>query len=186
MNVFIKMFDDKLVIESPGGFPPTVTPENIYGAHHPRNPHLMDAMFYLDFVKEHGEGARRIRDTMAKSNLPFPEFKQTETGTGATSVRVTLRNNAKQRTQWVDSDLVKLLGETVLKTLSEDERRILNSVMEHRKINVCECLRLVPRLPKWHAADKLLKSMVNKGYLVRIYKRPRDPHGHYARHVTPI
>jgi len=33
--IFIKMFDDKLVIESPGGFPPTVTPQNIYESHHP-------------------------------------------------------------------------------------------------------------------------------------------------------
>lgn len=31
MNIFVKMFDDKLIIESPGGFPPFVTPENIYG-----------------------------------------------------------------------------------------------------------------------------------------------------------
>ena len=38
MNIFVKMFDDKLVIESPGGFPPLITPENIYGAHSPRNP----------------------------------------------------------------------------------------------------------------------------------------------------
>ena len=29
MNIFVKMFDDRLVIESPGGFPPFVTPENI-------------------------------------------------------------------------------------------------------------------------------------------------------------
>jgi ATP-dependent DNA helicase RecG len=32
MNMFVKMFDDRLVIESPGGFPPLVTPENIYDA----------------------------------------------------------------------------------------------------------------------------------------------------------
>jgi ATP-dependent DNA helicase RecG len=59
MNVFVKMFDDKLVIESPGGFPPLVTPENIYTSHHPRNPTLMRAMFYLGLVKEHAEGTKR-------------------------------------------------------------------------------------------------------------------------------
>lgn len=63
MNIFVKMFDDKLVIESPGGFPPLVTPENIYTMHHPRNPTLMRAMFYLDLVKgafrRHKKNARR-------------------------------------------------------------------------------------------------------------------------------
>jgi len=61
MNIFVKMFDDKLVIESPGGFPPSVTPENIYVSHQPRNPTLMRAMFYMGLVKEHAEGTKRMR-----------------------------------------------------------------------------------------------------------------------------
>lgn len=61
MNIFVKMFDDKLVIESPGGFPPLVTPENIYDSHNPRNPTLMRAMFYMGLVKEHAEGTKRMR-----------------------------------------------------------------------------------------------------------------------------
>src|SRR5271157_4220975 len=74
MNIFIKMFDDRLVIESPGGFPAHVTPENIYEVHHPRNPHLMGAMLHLDFVKAANEGTRRMRETMKEMNLPLPEF----------------------------------------------------------------------------------------------------------------
>ncbi len=65
MNIFIKMFDDRLVIESPGAFPPFVTPDNIYDSHHPRNPHLMNALYFLDFVKCANEGTRRMRDMMA-------------------------------------------------------------------------------------------------------------------------
>jgi ATP-dependent DNA helicase RecG len=51
MNIFVKMFLDRVVIESPGAFPPPVTPESIYDMHLPRNPALMDAMKYLDFVQ---------------------------------------------------------------------------------------------------------------------------------------
>ena len=51
MNIFIRMFDDRLEIESPGGFPPLVTPENIYYTEHPRNPFLFNAMFYLKLVR---------------------------------------------------------------------------------------------------------------------------------------
>ena len=165
MNIFIKMFDDRIIIDSPGGFPPSITPANIYGAHHPRNPHLMDAMFYLDLVKEHGEGTRRMRDTMSGMNLPLPEFKQTETGTGAATVRVTLRNNLKQRRFWIDTDVTKVLGESLVKTLTTDERSVLNFVVVNGRINVSQCQRQVRSIARWHSAKKLLMKMVNKGLL---------------------
>ena len=40
MNIFVKMFEDKMVIESPGGFMPPTTADSIYDAHNPRNPIL--------------------------------------------------------------------------------------------------------------------------------------------------
>src|SRR5262249_40899218 len=40
--IFIKMFDDHLVVENPGGFMPSITPDNFY--HKPRNPFLMFAL----------------------------------------------------------------------------------------------------------------------------------------------
>jgi len=181
MNIFVKMFDDKLVVESPGGFPPTITPENIIGAHSPRNPHLMDAMFYLDLVKEHGEGTRRMRDTMVEMNLPQPEFRQTETVTGAASVRVTLRNNVKQRKVWVDADVAKVIGDALASQLGPDERRVLNFVVEHKRINVSECLRLEPELKYWHNAKRLLSKMTKRGLLRHNHnpKLTRDSHAYY-------
>ncbi len=38
MHITVEMFYDRLVIESPGAFPPFVTPENIYDTQHARNP----------------------------------------------------------------------------------------------------------------------------------------------------
>jgi len=90
MNIFIKMFDDRLVIESPGGFPPFVTPQNIYETHNPRNPCLMDALYYLKLVKCAAEGTKRIRKEMRDMDLPEPEFKQDNISN--TLVRVTLRD----------------------------------------------------------------------------------------------
>ena len=55
-NIFIRMFDDRLTVESPGGFPPLVTSENIYEVHHRRNWWLMDALFFLDYVQCENEG----------------------------------------------------------------------------------------------------------------------------------
>ena len=171
MNVFIKMFDDKLVIESPGGFPPLVTPENIYNVHHPRNPTLMHAMFYLDLVKEHAEGTKRMRDDMAGMRLPPPEFRQIESGHGYAQVIVTLRNHIQQRRMWVDADASKVLGNAIAKNLNADEKRIVNFIAENGSINVTQCHRLIATTKKWHAAKRVLQKMVDRGLL---------RHGHSA------
>lgn len=164
-NIFVKMFDDRLVIESPGGFPPTVTPENIYDVHHPRNPNVMEALRYLDFVKCHNEGTRRMRDTMAEHKLPTPEFQQKASSAGYYTVRVTLRNNVKQRKAWVDSALRDVVGEPILKSLRENERIVMNFVCENGSINVSECQRLLS-LKRWHNAKVLLMGLVKRKLLL--------------------
>ena len=181
MNIFIKMFDDKLVIESPGGFPPLVTPDNIYSMHHPRNPTLMRAMFYMCLVKEHAEGTKRMRDSMRGMSLPPPVFEQTQSGMGGAMVRVTLRNHIKQRKVWVDSDVSGLLGEALSRNLSLEEKRVLNFVAEHGKINVTQCHRLIPSLAKWHSAKRLLMKLVEKGILKQVHSGVlRDNRSHFV------
>ena len=181
MNIFVKMFDDKLVIESPGGFPPLVTPENIYTMHHPRNPTLMRAMFYMGLVKEHAEGTKRMRDTMKELKLPAPIFEQTQSGIGSAAVRVTLRNEIKQRKVWVDSDVTSLLGEALSRNLSSEEKRVLNFVAEYGTINVTQCHRLIPNLAKWHSAKRLLMKLVDKGLLKQVHSAViRDNKAHFV------
>ena len=182
MNVFVKMFDDKLVIESPGGFPPLVTPENIYVSHHPRNPTLMRAMFYMGLVKEHSEGTKRMRDTMEGMNLPPPKFEQVESGIGFSQVRVTLRNHIKQRTVWIDKDVTQILGDNLASNLTTDEKKVLNFVAEHGKINVTQCHRLITTIGKWHAAKRLLLQLVEKKLLVHVHSESveRDAKAHFV------
>jgi ATP-dependent DNA helicase RecG len=177
MNIFVKMFDDRLVIESPGPLPPFVTPENIYEMHSPRNPNLMEAMFYLKFVKAAHEGTRRIRDTMAAMNLPKPEFQVI----GSASVRVTLRNNKKQRKAWIDAEASAVIGETLARALSGDEKRIINFIAEHGEISVSQVQRLTSKT-NWPAARKLLTGMVTKGILEHKKRSTmdRDPRARYV------
>jgi ATP-dependent DNA helicase RecG len=177
MNVFVKMFDDRLVIESPGGFPPLVTPENIYNVHHPRNPYLMDAMLYLDFVKAANEGTRRMRDTMSAMNLPLPEFAEKDQGYAV--VKVTLRNNTKQRKVWVDSDATAVVGEALSKQLSQHELRVINWIAENKSINVSQVQRLTEK--SWPGARKLLERLVERGILEEIRRSwlQRDPQAHF-------
>jgi ATP-dependent DNA helicase RecG len=163
MNVFVRMYDDKLVIESPGGFPPNVTPETIYTTHSPRNPHLMNAMYFMQFVKAHNEGTRRMRQSMEESNLPQPIFEQKEIASGFNSVRVTLRNNIKLRKLWVDSEAAIGLTPESMRQLTPMQLRVLNYVAEHGSINVIQAQRLGTK--RWQAAKKFLMEMVAHGLL---------------------
>jgi ATP-dependent DNA helicase RecG len=176
MVTFVKMFDDRLLIESPGGFPPFVTPENIYESHHPRNPQLMNALKYLQFVKCANEGTRRMRDTMKSNNLPSPDFLQRDSvGTGHSLVRVVLRNDIKHRRVWVDQDASKIIGEAKAKDLTEQEHRAVNFVAEHGGISVSELQRLTGL--HWPASKKLLMKLVKAKILRHVHKPGggRDP-----------
>lgn len=182
MNIFIKMFDDRLVIESPGGFPAHVTPENIYEVHHPRNPHLMNAMFHLNFVKAANEGTRRMRQMMKEMNLPSPEFEVRGAEHSYPFVRVVLRNNIKQRKIWIDAEVTALVAEKIVGELSDGEKRVINWVAENGSINVSQAQRLTDR--SWPSANTLLKKLAQKSILTHVHKKhgrkgERDPQAHY-------
>lgn len=182
MPIFVKMFDDRLVIESPGPFPPFVTPKNIYEMHHPRNPMLMDAMFYLDYVKCAHEGTRRIRDTMAEMRLPAPEFCQNQTEVGNAIVRVILRNNIKQRRAWIDRDVSKIVSEAIASDFSELEIRAVNWAAEHDRITVSDANKLLNIT--WQGAKRLLFGLAQRKVFQYIRFRPyekntRDPKAYF-------
>lgn len=178
MHIVIKMFDDRLEVESPGGFPPLVTPKNIYEMHVPRNPHLMDAMFYLKFVLCAHEGTRRIRESMQRLGLPAPVF--TETTSTAAFVKVILKNDVEHRRQFVDSDAFMVLGETLSSSLDEYERRIVNYIAEYSTINVTEAAQLGGR--RWQAAKKVLMGLAGRNILDHVHSRDveRDAHAYFT------
>jgi ATP-dependent DNA helicase RecG len=117
-----------------------------------------------------------------------PLFEQVQSGSGFSAVHVTLRNHIKQRKVWIDTDVSSVLGEALAKNLSSEEKRVLNFVAEHGKINVVQCHRIIPSLAKWHAAKKLLQQLVDKGLLARVHSDTvvRDARSHYVLPATFI
>ena len=178
MHITIKMFDDRLEIESPGGFPPLVNPDNIYEMHVPRNPHLMDALFYMKYVQAANEGTRRIRDSMEKLGLPAPLFRQTQAN--AANVRVTLRNDIEHRKAFVDSDAFMVLGPTLSASLNEYEKRVVNHLAERGTINVTEAARIGGK--RWQAAKKVLAGLMARGILDHVHSATveRDANAYFV------
>jgi len=161
MNIFVKMFSDKLVVESPGGFLPPTTAETIYDSHNPRNPYIMEALFYLEYVHCAYEGTRRMRDTMAANSLPPPEFSQKEMGTH--QVHVVLKNDVEHRKTFIDANAAGLIGQTVWNTLTEPEKMLINFVGEHGKISVTDAVRLTDKA--WKEAKAILLGLVDRKIL---------------------
>lgn len=175
--IFVRMFDDRIEVESPGGFMPQITPETIVGTHRPRNPFVMRSLREFGEVRCISEGTRRMVAEMSAANLPPPEFKQSQSDN--LSVICILRNNIKDRSNSLDSDAYQKLGQAIAFSLSPDERKIVNYLMEHGKINVSGALRILSTT-RWHTARAVLTNLEQRGILDYISSgKARDAHSHY-------
>ena len=77
-EIQIKMFDDRLVFESPGKLPGQVKPNNIRHTHFSRNPKIAAFLKAYHFVKEFGEGFDRICREQETNGAKVPSFRTDE------------------------------------------------------------------------------------------------------------
>lgn len=175
--IFVRMFDDRIEVESPGGFMPQITPETIVGTHRPRNPFVMRSLREFGEVRCISEGTRRMVADMKTANLPPPEFRQVQRDN--LSVICTIRNNISDRSNSLDSDAYKKLGQSVAFSLNIEERKIINYLIEHGKISVSGALRIVSTT-RWHTARTMLRNLEERGILDYVSSgKPRDAHSYY-------
>ena len=73
-KVTLRMFDDRLEVESPGGLAGPVTLENLGQKRYSRNPLLTRLMYEMRLVEEMGTGIRRMRRALADIGSPPPSF----------------------------------------------------------------------------------------------------------------
>lgn len=175
-EISIKLFDDRMEVESPGGFVPPVNESTIYVTRAARNPHLMDALRVLGYVRMAREGTRRIRESMKEWQLPEPIFRQ-EAVNGVV-VKVTLMNDHATRKRATDADVASFFGVDMWRRLSEHEIQIAAHVFRNETVQVSEAQRLTGRT--WGTSKKDLDRLVNKGVLEFVPgEYTRDPKAHY-------
>ena len=73
-DIQIKMFDDRLEVDSPGSFAGGVKTDNIRYTHFSRNPKIAGFLKDYGYVKEYGEGVDRMCRELEAIGLPDPEF----------------------------------------------------------------------------------------------------------------
>ncbi len=129
-NIFARMFNDHIEVESPGNLPGIVTEENIYKENFPRNPILMQGLLYLGYVKSASEGIDRIREEMINLGLPDPELQNDKK---AVLFKMILRNNTEKRLVKSDLEDMKELNQEILKDLKENEKKIIYYLVKNKR-----------------------------------------------------
>lgn len=85
-SIFIRQYRDRLVIESPGGFPPGISLDNILNRQLPRNRRIAEILALCGLVERSGQGMNLIYELSIKEAKQLPDF----TGTDADFVCITL------------------------------------------------------------------------------------------------
>ena len=110
------MFDNRIVVESPGSLPGLVRLNNIRNVHFSRNPKIAGLLKDYKYVKEFGEGVDRMCNEMVELGLSEPEFS-----TVAFMTKVLISNN-------------KDSNDTINDTLNTTERKVLSEIYNDQKI----------------------------------------------------
>ena len=145
-DIQIKMFDDRLVVESPGTLPGLVRINNIRNMHFSRNPVIARYLRDYKFVRELGEGVDRMYQEMFEAGLPAPEYKVKDFMT-----ILTIRKIHKQNMTDIVGSLEKDL-ETNLETdlekydyldLSDNQKKIVALIIKDSKITQKQLAKVI-------------------------------------------
>ena len=125
-EIQIKMFDDRLVFESPGKLPGQVKPNNIRHTHFSRNPKIAAYLKAYHFVKEFGEGFDRICREQEANGANAPSFRTDEFILKITVPKVTENVN-------VNVAKVNENGQKVDEKVNENDMKVTVKVNANRQ-----------------------------------------------------
>jgi ATP-dependent DNA helicase RecG len=125
-SVFIRQYRDRLVVESPGGFPLGVTINNILDRQSPRNRRIAEIFALCGLVERSGQGMNLIYELSIKEAKSLPEFK----GTDEHFVCITLNGLVLDKKMLA---LISKIGNERLETLSTDDFLVINILFHQHK-----------------------------------------------------
>ncbi|WP_353167826.1 ATP-binding protein [Flavobacterium sp.] len=126
-SVYIKHFDNRLEISNSGPLPAQVTIENIKTERFARNPRVARVLEDIGYVRQLNEGVSRIYESMEKSMLSTPEYKE-ENG----NVYLILRNKISEHSKTIHDSIIEKIEEN-WKTYNETQKNILNYLFLNHK-----------------------------------------------------
>lgn len=171
--IYIKHFDDRLEISNSGPLPAQVNVENIRTERFSRNPRIARALEDMGFVRQLNEGVSRIYQSMEKSMLSTPEYKE-KNG----NVYLTLRNKVSKHTKTISDAILKTVQENWA-NYNDTQKRILQHLFYHNQATVMELVE-VTGIHKKNVRLYLKQFIDNDDILVRLSEKQRDKNAKYA------
>lgn len=135
-DIQIKMFDDRIVVESPGNLPGIVRLSNMRQVHFSRNPKIAAFLHEYDYVQEFGEGVDRMFSEMERAGLPAPEYHD-----NAFMLNATIRNGIASGASGANDGANGAndgADDAKDMTLSENEQRVFEYIKTHTKASTKE------------------------------------------------
>jgi ATP-dependent DNA helicase RecG len=126
-SVFIRQYNDRLIIESPGGFPIGVTLDNILDRQSPRNRRIAEILALCGLVERSGQGMNLIYELSIKEAKSLPDFK----GTDDHFVCITLNGLVIDKRML---SLINKIGTKRLEILSTDDFLVVNTLFHEQKL----------------------------------------------------
>lgn len=154
--VFVRLFDDRIEIESPGKTVPPNTMEALRAGtyiHCSRNPQIVRALKEMGFMRGFAEGIRRMTQEMERHDLSPPEFSEPDH-----SFRVTLFNSPV-----FPPDTQAWLKQFEGLSLSNPQRRALAQVHRSDRVTNSDYRRI--NLASRENAQRDLRKLVDLGVL---------------------
>ena len=153
-DIQIKMFDDRLTVESPGIFAGNVTEKNIKNTHFSRNKAIAAYMKEYKFVKEFGEGVKRIYKEMSDAKLADPIFKKQDFMTIAT-----IKNQPLDSNDYYAEPQNELQNEPQTEPQNEPQHEPQKFLVNEDEEKIISIIKNNPIVTKKELANKIGKSL---------------------------
>ena len=181
-EIQIKMFDNRLVFESPGRLPGTVKPSNIRHTHFSRNPKIAQFLKAYDFVKEFGEGVDRVCRELEANGTPHLSFHLDDFILKITVPKVTENSNKVAEKVAENSNKVAEKVAEANKKVTERLIEKANAHGERLTANRIKILELMLEDPYISRADLAKNIGISE---TSIYRNIEVMRGRYLRRVGP-
>jgi len=128
-SVFVKQYRERLEIDSPGGFPPEISVDNILDRQSPRNRRIAEILAKCGLVERAGQGMNLIYELSIRDAKALPDFS----GTDAHLVRITIGGLILDGRQLL---LLKRIAQKHLEHFSTDDLILIHKLYYEQKIPV--------------------------------------------------
>lgn len=171
-SVYIKHFDDRLEISNSGPLAAQVTIDNIKTERFARNPRIARVLEDMGYVRQLNEGVARIYESMEKSMLSIPEYKEVNK-----NVYLTLRNKISEHFKTIPEQVIEKIGgqwkefnitqHRILSYLFLNHEGTLNDLVEFTSINQ-------------NTVRSYLNQFIQEGIIFRNSSKQRDKNAKYT------